>query len=104
MIGIISVVHVFGQQWSGRQQLDPNGIMSLSWKNEPHQITMELVGKTTGYVGLGISPHGTMKDADLAIGWVENGTPILVVSSFNLDQTFISTFSLFNSVILFVVF
>ena len=36
--------------------------------------------RTTGWVGLGISPNGGMKDSDMAIGWIDGvGTAVLNV-------------------------
>ena len=37
--------------------------------------------ETKGYVGFGISPNGTMAGADIMIGYVENGNPIVRVST-----------------------
>ena len=50
----------------------------LFWKiiNED-EIQFEIHCKTTGWVGLGLSPNGGMAGSDIVIGWVKNGKPYL---------------------------
>ncbi len=47
-----------------------NGEFSLHWKIVSEFIYFALVGKTTGWVGIGIDPIGYMKNADMIFGWV----------------------------------
>ena len=43
-------------------------------------LRMAVRVRTSGWLGLGISPDGGMKDSDIAIGWVEaGGTAVLNV-------------------------
>ena len=36
-------------------------------------------GKTTGWIGVGITPSGGMTDADIFVGWVKDGVPTITV-------------------------
>nr|XP_039264402.1 DBH-like monooxygenase protein 1 [Styela clava] len=51
-----------------------NGYLKLYWKANKDTITMEVHGKTTGWIGIGFSPHGGMNGADIIVGWIKNGT------------------------------
>nr|CAB3263920.1 DBH-like monooxygenase protein 1 homolog [Phallusia mammillata] len=55
-------------------QLEPNGKIHLYWKFNQIHITFEVHGNTNGWVGIGISPGGSMMGADINVGWVNNGT------------------------------
>ncbi len=46
------------------------------------EIQFEAHCKTTGWVGLGLSPSGGMTGADIAIGWVTNNKAYLKVTYF----------------------
>jgi len=46
----------------------------MDWEIKDGNITVEVKGKSTGWVGWGLSPTGDMEGADLMIGWVRNGT------------------------------
>jgi len=39
----------------------------------------QIHGQTTGWVGIGISPSGSMVDADMYVGWVKNGNANITV-------------------------
>lgn len=52
----------------------------LSWKFDEKDIVFELIVNTTGYIGFGFSPDGTMEKADILIGKVNNSQPYLEVS------------------------
>ena len=54
-----------------------NGEFTLYWKIVDEYIYLALIGKTTGWVGIGIDPIGYMKNADMIFGWV---TPTEVVA------------------------
>ncbi len=45
-------------------------------------IYFGLVGKTTGWVAIGIDPESGMKGADIVIGWVVNGNQAFVVDAY----------------------
>ncbi|XP_074653955.1 DBH-like monooxygenase protein 1 isoform X2 [Tubulanus polymorphus] len=56
---------------------------SLEWRydqsDEPRKrfLTFKVTVETTGYVGFGLSPTGSMKGSDMVIGWVtKDGTPM----------------------------
>jgi len=52
-------------------KLDDN--YDLHWAFNDSHITFEVIVKTTGYVGLGISDNGRMYPADVVLGWVKDG-------------------------------
>jgi hypothetical protein len=50
----------------------------IYWKRiGTDQIQFELHCRTLGWVGFGISADGTMRGADITLGWVKNGAPFL---------------------------
>ena len=55
---------------------DDDGLYQIFWKVVSNEIYFEVHCRTTGWVGFGLSPSkGSMKGADIAIGWVwPNGT------------------------------
>lgn len=59
------------------------------WKilNETDEIQFEIHCKTTGWVGLGISPNGGMKGADIAIGWVDSAGKAFLVDTNAVDKS-----------------
>jgi hypothetical protein len=72
--------------------LDDEGKVVLAWEYEESTeiITFELEVETTGFVGIGISPTGSMKGADIYIAGVyPNGTNYSFVRQFT---SFISFF------------
>jgi hypothetical protein len=50
---------------------------------EPNVIQFESHVKTTGWVGIGISPDSMMDGSDMAIGWVKGSSTFLMVNIFN---------------------
>ncbi|CAD5112484.1 DgyrCDS1700 [Dimorphilus gyrociliatus] len=48
-------------------------VYKLFWKYDDKKITFEIMVKTKGWVGFGLSPNGGMKDSDVVIGWVKAG-------------------------------
>ena len=48
----------------------PNDEYVLFWKFDEETITFEVHGKTTGWVGFGLSPNGGMAGSDMVIGWI----------------------------------
>ncbi len=49
------------------------GDLSIFWKNDEEYLYMALKGKTSGWVSIGFEPSEWMKDADIIMGWVEDG-------------------------------
>ncbi|RUS69044.1 hypothetical protein EGW08_023195 [Elysia chlorotica] len=50
-----------------------NDDFTLYWNFNTTHITFEMVVKTNGWVGFGISPKGAMKSSDVIIAWVKDG-------------------------------
>jgi len=48
-------------------------------KLQPSLAFTQLHGNTNGWIGMGISPNGAMTGADIAVGWVKDGTPLVTV-------------------------
>jgi hypothetical protein len=68
------------------QKLDDDGRIILGWEvsSNSEEITFEIEAKTTGYVGFGVSPQGSMLDADIFIAGVDNnGVPYHSVNTVN---------------------
>lgn len=65
--------------------LDQNRLVRLSWGFDQEQgnITFELVVNTTGWVGLGFSPNGGMKGADIVIGGIGPAGNYFAVRQYN---------------------
>lgn len=45
----------------------------LQWTIKGNEITFELQVATLGYIGIGFSATGAMDNADMAVGWVDQG-------------------------------
>ena len=60
--------------------LDENEQYFAYWKFDDKSITFEVHVRTRGWVGLGFSPSGGMKGADMGIGWVSDGKAYFKVS------------------------
>lgn len=60
--------------------LDPEGKYWLRWGRQGGRLAFRLEVRTTGYVGFGFSPTGTMAAADIVVGGVARGRPYLQVS------------------------
>nr|XP_039269147.1 DBH-like monooxygenase protein 1 homolog [Styela clava] len=50
-----------------------SGKILLYWKYTDSQITFEVIGQTTGWIGIGFSSNGAMTASDIVVGWVKNG-------------------------------
>jgi hypothetical protein len=62
------------------ETLDDDGKYILAWEVDGDTITFEVEVETTGYVGFGISPFGSMTGADIFIAGVgEDGKPYSTV-------------------------
>ncbi|XP_037780094.1 DBH-like monooxygenase protein 1 isoform X2 [Penaeus monodon] len=51
--------------------LDQRGDFHMLWTPGEKDIVFEIQVATRGYVGLGFSPNGGMKGADIVLGWVD---------------------------------
>ncbi|XP_047476487.1 DBH-like monooxygenase protein 1 [Penaeus chinensis] len=51
--------------------LDQRGDFHLLWTPGEQDVVFEIQVATRGYVGLGFSPNGGMKGADIVLGWVD---------------------------------
>ncbi|MDJ0623997.1 MAG: DOMON domain-containing protein [Desulfocapsaceae bacterium] len=47
--------------------------MTFSWKVADGNLHVKLMGKTTGWVGIGFNPTEGMKDANYVLGYVKKG-------------------------------
>ncbi len=48
-----------------------DGAFELHWKISGDTARMAIVGRTSGWVAIGLSPTLMMKDADMIVGWVD---------------------------------
>ncbi|CAG0892497.1 unnamed protein product [Darwinula stevensoni] len=73
VIGGISLPHVSG--WEREAILDPLGKVHLAWTPhlETKVIEFEYTVQTLGWVGLGFSPTGGMRDSDVITAWIKDG-------------------------------
>lgn len=67
--------------WSHRMRLDAN--YDVLWSPSETDITFEVQVRTLGYVIFGMSPSGLFQDADLVVGWLQNGRPRFQVTHLN---------------------
>lgn len=65
-------------QWDNSADLSDD--FRLQWSIKGNEITFELQVATLGYVGIGFSATGAMDNADMAIGWVDQGQVYFQVS------------------------
>lgn len=70
-----------GRWYPHRTVLDPEAKYWLSWGRQGGRLAFRLEVRTTGYVGFGFSPTGSMASADIVVGGVAHGRPYLQVSS-----------------------
>jgi len=49
------------------------GVFEVHWKNDAETLYMAIKGETEGWVAIGFEPEVWMKDADMIIGWVDDG-------------------------------
>ncbi|MFX0182241.1 MAG: DOMON domain-containing protein [Candidatus Hodarchaeota archaeon] len=64
-----------------------NGDYILYWQNIGNEIYFGIVGKTMGWVALGIDPILMMQDADMIFGWINSTGDIIVIDAFATGLT-----------------
>lgn len=69
--------------------LDDNGKFNISWDHSAEFIVFQVVAATTGYIGFGLSPTGSMTGADIFHAGVwDNGTAYHFVSGYQSKVPF----------------
>ncbi|XP_042233945.1 DBH-like monooxygenase protein 1 isoform X2 [Homarus americanus] len=79
LLGMVNVPGAAGQpsvslapfEFHHRAVMDQRGAYIMLWTPLQDKIVIEVQVATRGYVGLGFSPNGGMKGADVVIGWVD---------------------------------
>lgn len=77
------------EPWTHSQILDNDGYIVLRWQPRHQEISFRIEARTTGYVGIGFSPNGGMKEADILIGWIDDYTSkahLLVSKKFTIPK------------------
>ena len=62
-----------------------DGVYELYWRVENDMIYMAMVGKTTGWVGIGFGPINLHEDADVIMGWVDDNGNVSVINCYFPD-------------------
>jgi hypothetical protein len=65
--------------WTHRMRLDAN--YDVYWSLSETDVTFQVQVRTLGYVIFGLSPTGLFQDADLVVGWIQNGRPRFQVNT-----------------------
>lgn len=73
----VQVSSLMGTNYLHSLYVDNEKKYHISWKFDEKDIIFEVVVNTTGYIGLGFSPDGTLAKADIVIGEVNNGNASL---------------------------
>jgi hypothetical protein len=63
-----------------------NGNLIVMWTIDGDTISIALMGKTEGWLALGIAPTGHMQDADMLFGWVNPEGQAQVLDAFCTQQ------------------
>ncbi len=64
-----------------------NGLLIIHWRVVDGSIRIALVGRTTGWVSIGIDYSTAMADSDMIIGWVTSDGTVHVVDAFSTGPT-----------------
>jgi hypothetical protein len=54
------------------------GDLGVSWKNDDEYLYMALNGSTNGWISIGFKPSEWMKDADIIMGSIVDGKPVVL--------------------------
>ncbi|XP_069165930.1 MOXD1 homolog 1-like isoform X2 [Procambarus clarkii] len=65
-------------EYTRRSVLDQKGKYVVMWAPGDNQVIFEVQVATKGYVGLGFSPNGGMKGADMVLGWVDDSGKVFL--------------------------
>ncbi|MGA1821644.1 MAG: cytochrome and DOMON domain-containing protein [Thermoplasmatota archaeon] len=63
------------------------GSFVLHWRISGDSVRIAMVGKTTGYVGIGFDPGQRMEGADMIIGWVESTGDVKIFDAYSEGPT-----------------
>ncbi|XP_054152477.1 DBH-like monooxygenase protein 2 homolog [Oppia nitens] len=77
--GVISIVSANNNiLWTHNIWLDPYEKYSLKWTVNADNQSIDFLCevRTTGWIGLGLSPNGGMKSSDIIIAWIDDNTGI----------------------------
>lgn len=64
--------HDLNEQYRFSADLSPNYRLHWSFDFQTGTISFAVNVRTTGWVGLGLSPNGQMPGSDMIIGWVDD--------------------------------
>ncbi|HII07853.1 MAG TPA: hypothetical protein HA349_11235 [Methanotrichaceae archaeon] len=77
------VLHAVTAEWTAdgvvsdgeyaQKMILSGGIFEVHWKNDAEMLYMAIKGETDGWVAIGFEPEVWMKDADMIVGWVDDG-------------------------------
>ncbi|XP_047468824.1 DBH-like monooxygenase protein 1 [Penaeus chinensis] len=70
-----------------RAVLDQDEAYVMLWEPKDKEIIFEVQVRTQGYVGLGFSPNGGMKGADVVLGWVADDGKVMLQDCYATDYT-----------------
>jgi len=62
-----------------------DGKFTMYWRFEENNIVIAMVAGTEGMISLGLDPGVGMKDSDMLIGWVDDGT--FLYDCYSVDTT-----------------
>ncbi|MCU0799167.1 MAG: hypothetical protein MUC62_05790 [Candidatus Thermoplasmatota archaeon] len=63
------------------------GLLTIHWRVVDDSIRIALVGRTTGWISIGIDYSTAMADSDMIIGWVTSDGAVHVVDAFSTGPT-----------------
>lgn len=69
-----------GKSWNNEKQMDEN--FRLHWNIKWDKIYFELEVRSHGYLGIGFSKDGSLENADICLGYVEDDAAIVQVCLF----------------------
>lgn len=74
LAAVFSCRRLASHGWQQEAKLDEHGDVRMYWTADVKKnvLLVEIQGRTLGYVAMGISVTGTMKNADLLIGYVDH--------------------------------
>lgn len=82
-------------QWDNSVDMDEE--FRLLWNIKGSEVTFEVQVATLGYVGIGFSANGAMDNADMAIGWVDQGQAYFQVGAEGEEELIYLTSSFYGN-------